>query len=40
VAEILELPLSEREMEALRQSARGVKERVTELGTVITDDSD
>jgi malate dehydrogenase len=40
VTEILELPLSEREMEALRQSARGVQQRVIELGTVISDEND
>ncbi len=39
VTEILELPLSDRDMEALARSARGVEQRVTELRTVIADES-
>jgi malate dehydrogenase len=40
VVEILELPLSEREREALSRSARGVAGRVRELETVAGDESD
>ncbi len=40
VREILELPLSESESLALASSAEGVGRRVSELGTVATDESD
>lgn len=40
VTEVLELPLSERELEALSRSADGVAERVRELETVAGDASD
>jgi malate dehydrogenase len=40
VREVIELPLSDREMEALTRSADGVRKRVSELGTVATDESD
>jgi malate dehydrogenase len=40
VTEVLELPLSARELETLQRSARGVKQRVSELGAVIADESD
>jgi malate dehydrogenase len=40
VREVIELPLSDREMEALARSAEGVRKRVSELGTVAADESD
>jgi malate dehydrogenase len=40
VREVIELPLSDREMEALARSADGVRKRVSELGTVAADESD
>jgi malate dehydrogenase len=40
VTEILELPLSPGETEALQRSARGVRQRVSELEAVISDESD
>ncbi len=40
VSEVLQLPLSEGESQALARSAAGVRKRVLELETVITDESD
>lgn len=39
VVEVLELPLSKEELGALANAAEGVRERVSQLGTVITDES-
>jgi malate dehydrogenase len=39
VSEVLQLPLSEGESQALARSAAGVRERVLELETVVTDES-